>query len=172
LPTRSFKQTWRLHPQICEFTSEVFYENRLHSRPGLKNQKFEGHPWLGESRLWFIPVDQEGNQNASPEEVESVAALLESLIQPGVKWIDDQGQRRSLQWDDILIVSPYSAQVPDLWKRLPNAQVGTVDKFQGQQAPVVVYSMETSSPEDAPRGWNFFTASIGLIWQRRALRPW
>jgi superfamily I DNA and/or RNA helicase len=76
-------------------------------------------------------------------------------MQPTAKWIDEKGQSRSLQWDDVLIVSPYNAQVSDLWKRLPTARVGTVDKFQGQQAPVIIYSMTTSSPEDAPRGMEF-----------------
>jgi predicted RecB family nuclease len=149
------ERTWRLHPKLCAFTSEVFYEGRLHSREGLEHQKIEGHPWLGESGLWFVPVHHDGNQNASPEEVERIAAVVNSLIQPRVKWIDDNGQSRLLQWDDVLIVSPYNAQVSDLWKRLPGARVGTVDKFQGQQAPVVIYSMATSSPEDAPRGMEF-----------------
>jgi uncharacterized protein len=57
--------------------------------------------------------------------------------------------------EDILIVAPYNAQVSDLMTRLPGAQVGTVDKFQGQEAPVVIYSLTTSSPEDAPRGMEF-----------------
>jgi uncharacterized protein len=149
------EKTWRLHPKLCAFTSEVFYEERLHSREGLEHQKIEGHPWLGQSGLWFVPVHHEGNQNASAEEVECIADLIGSLMQPSVKWIDDQGQSRPLTWDDVLVVSPYNAQVSDLWKRLPEARVGTVDKFQGQQAPVVIYSMATSSPEDAPRGMEF-----------------
>jgi uncharacterized protein len=149
------ERTWRLHPKLCAFTSEVFYEGRLHSREGLEHQKIEGHPWLGESGLWFLPVHHEGNQNASPEEVERIAGLVDSLMQPRVKWIDDKAQSRPLRRDDVLIVSPYNAQVSDLWKRLPGARVGTVDKFQGQQAPVVIYSMATSSPEDAPRGMEF-----------------
>ena len=149
------EMTWRLHPKLCAFTSEVFYESRLHSREGLEDQRIEGHPWLGQSGLWFLPVQHDGNQNASPEEVDHIAALVESLMQPTVKFIDDKGQSRPLHWDDVLIVSPYNAQVSDLWKRLPKARVGTVDKFQGQQAPVVIYSMATSSPEDAPRGMEF-----------------
>jgi superfamily I DNA and/or RNA helicase len=115
----------------------------------------EGHPWLDQSGLWFVPVSHGGNQNASLEEVECIAGLVESLMQPSVKWIDDKEQSRPLRWDDVLIVSPYNAQVSDLWKRLPKASVGTVDKFQGQQAPIVIYSMATSSPEDAPRGMEF-----------------
>jgi uncharacterized protein len=58
-------------------------------------------------------------------------------------------------WDDVLIVAPYNAQVADLSVRLPNARVGTVDKFQGQEAAVVIYSLTTSSLEDAPRGMEF-----------------
>ena len=57
--------------------------------------------------------------------------------------------------DDILIVAPYNAQVFQLAEKIPNSRIGTVDKFQGQEAPVVIYSMTTSSPEDAPRGMEF-----------------
>src|SRR4029077_290692 len=142
--------------KLCDFTSEVFYEGRLHPREGLEHQKIEGHPWLGDSGLWFVPVRHEGNQNASAEEVECTAGLMDGLLQSGVNWIDDKGRRRLLRVDDVLIVAPYNAQVSDLLNRLPsNALVGTVDKFQGQQAPVVIYSMTTSSPEDAPRGMEF-----------------
>ncbi|MGA7904006.1 MAG: AAA domain-containing protein [Terrimicrobiaceae bacterium] len=70
-------------------------------------------------------------------EVECIAGLVASLVQTGVNWIDDKGQSRPLRLDDVLIVAPYNAQVSDLSNRLPpNARVGTVDKFQGQQAPV------------------------------------
>jgi uncharacterized protein len=149
------EKTWRLHPRLCAFTSEVFYEGRLHPCDGLERQRIEGHPWLGQSGLWFVPVSHEGNQNTSLEEVECIAGLVESLMQPSVKWIDDKERSRPLQWGDVLIVSPYNAQVSDLSKSLPKASVGTVDKFQGQQAPIVIYSMATSSPEDAPRGMEF-----------------
>jgi uncharacterized protein len=157
------EKTWRLHPKLCAFTSEVFYEGRLHSRAGLEDQRIEGHPWLGQSGLWFLPVHHDGNQNSSPEEVEQIASLLDGLIQPTVKWIDNKGQSRPLAWDDVLIASPYNAQVSDLWKRLPNARVGTVDKFQGQQAPVVIYSMATPSPEDSAD----FTDFEGVIGDER-----
>ena len=149
------EKTWRLHPKLCDFTSEVFYEGRLRPREGLEQQKIEGHPWLGESGLWFVPVHHEGNQNASAEEVECIAGLVSSLVQNGVNWLDDKGRSRPLQLNDVLIVAPYNAQVSDLSNRIPNARVGTVDKFQGQQAPVVIYSLTTSSPEDAPRGMEF-----------------
>jgi uncharacterized protein len=78
------------------------------------------------------------------------------LIEAGVEWINSDGENQRLTLDDILIVAPYNVQVSDLLSRLPEgARVGTVDKFQGQQAPVVIYSMTTSSPEDAPRGMEF-----------------
>ena len=66
-----------------------------------------------------------------------------------------EGIERPLTVDDILIVSPYNAQVFNLAERIPNMKIGTVDKFQGQEAPVVIYSMATSSPEEAPRGMEF-----------------
>jgi uncharacterized protein len=148
-------QTWRLHPAICSFTSELFYEERLESYPGLERQQIQGHAWLGEHGLWFVPVEHEGNQNASAEEVERVAEIVESLLQPEVVWTNNEGSSRRLRLDDILIVSPYNAQVSDIARRIAGVRVGTVDKFQGQEAPVVIYSLTTSSPEDAPRGMEF-----------------
>jgi superfamily I DNA and/or RNA helicase len=100
------EKTWRLHPKLCDFTSEVFYEGRLRPRVGLEHQKIEGHSWLSESGLWFVPVHHEGNQNASGEEVECIAGLVSSLVQTGVNWIDDKGRSRPLQLTDILIVAP------------------------------------------------------------------
>jgi superfamily I DNA and/or RNA helicase len=109
----------------------------------------------GASGLWFVPVNHEGNQNASPEEAERIAGIVEGLLSQGITWVDDENRRRALCSDDILIVAPYNAQVADLSARLPRARIGTVDKFQGQQAPIVIYSMTASSQEDAPRGMEF-----------------
>ncbi len=133
----------------------MFYEGRLHARDGLERQAITGHPWLSDSNLWFAAVEHQGNQNSAAEEVEHIVTLMESLLQPGVTWVDDKGQARPLQPADILIVAPYNAQVSDLLSRMPQARIGTVDKFQGQEAPVVIYSLTTSSPEDAPRGMEF-----------------
>jgi superfamily I DNA and/or RNA helicase len=80
---------------------------------------------------------------------------VRGLLQAGVSFIDMKGNVHPLTLNDILIVSPYNAQVFNLAERLPKARIGTVDKFQGQEAPVVIYSMATSSPEDAPRGMEF-----------------
>ena len=148
-------ETWRLHPKICRFTSGIFYEGRLASRDVLQYRVLEGHRWFREAGLWLLPVEHEGNQNASTEEVEVVARIVESLLRPDVMWFRSAGNSKSLTEEDILIVAPYNAQVSDLSARLPGARVGTVDKFQGQEAPVVIYSMTTSSPEEAPRGMEF-----------------
>jgi uncharacterized protein len=148
-------ETRRLHPEICQFTSEVFYEGRLNSYPGLERQRIEGYPLLGSSGLRFVPVTHQGNSNASREEVDRIAELVEGLVQNDVRWIDTGGRNQRLGWNDILIVAPYNAQVADISARLQNARVGTVDKFQGQEAPVVIYSLTTSSSEEAPRGMDF-----------------
>jgi uncharacterized protein len=149
------EQTWRLHPAICEFTSSVFYESRLQSRDGMEQQRIDGHPWLGNAGLWFVPVAHEGNRNASSQEVDRVAGIIDGLLQPGVTYADGTNPPNPLSMEDILVVAPYNAQVSDLADRLPGARIGTVDKFQGQEAPVVIYSLTSSSPEDAPRGMEF-----------------
>ncbi len=147
--------TWRLHPAICSFTSEVFYEGRLQSSAGLDQQEIKGHARLDGCGLRFIPVEHEGNQNSSPEEVDRVVELVESLLRPEVVWVNHEGRSRPFELNDILIVTPYNAQMSDIANRIPGARVGTVDKFQGQEAPLVIYSLTTSSPEDAPRGMEF-----------------
>ena len=148
-------ETWRLHPEICKFTSEIFYENKLSSHPIARNRVLGGHAWLAGPGLWFVPVTHEGNRNSSSEEVEVVSRIVESLLRPEVRWFYGIGNKRTVKLEDILIVAPYNAQVSDLLARLPGAPVGTVDKFQGQQAPLVIYSLTTSSPEEAPRGMEF-----------------
>jgi uncharacterized protein len=149
------EETWRLHPNLCAFTSETFYENRLRSRPGLERQRLHGPGQLQGAGLWFLPVPHEGNQNSSPDEVAAVGALVEELADGQYSWIDADGRARALGVDDILVVAPYNAQVYAIRDRVPGARVGTVDRFQGQEAPVVIYSLTTSSPEDAPRGMEF-----------------
>jgi uncharacterized protein len=148
--------TWRLHPAICSFTSELFYESRLHSREGLDRQEILGETRFAGAGLWFVPVQHAGNQNESTEEADVVASLVTSLIDGAVQWRDKRGIVCPVGLSDILVVAPYNAHVAALLARLPaGARVGTVDKFQGQEAPIVVYSMATSSPELAPRGMEF-----------------
>jgi len=148
-------ETWRLHPAICGFTSELFYEGRLVSLDGLERQNIDVPAPFAGAGLWFVPAVHEGNQSYSVEEVERVSGMVEFLTQPGTGWIDRHGNRQPLTCDDILIVAPYNDQVNRLRDRLPGARAGTVDKFQGQEAAVVIYAMTTSSPEDAPHGMEF-----------------
>jgi AAA domain/RNase_H superfamily len=148
--------TRRLHPKICDFTSPVFYDGRLESEQVARNRSLAGHPWLNAAGLWFVPVDHEGNGNSSPEEVEVVAQIAASLMAPGVERFYSIGNSEPVAWENILIVAPYNAQVSDLKTRLPNARVGTVDKLQGQEASIVIYSLTSSSPGEVPRGMEFF----------------
>jgi uncharacterized protein len=76
-------------------------------------------------------------------------------VESGSTWVDQDGVEAPLSYDDVLVVAPYNAQVGAIKRALPEARAGTVDKFQGQEAPVSVYSMTSSSPEDAPRGMDF-----------------
>ena len=149
-------ETKRLHPAICAFTSEIFYEGNLKPLGFTSNRVIVGHPWLDGAGLWFVPLDHSGNSSSSKEEVDEIARIVDSLLQPGVKWFRGAGNEKSLhKAEDILIVAPYNAQVADLSERLPGLCVGTVDKFQGKEAPVVIYSLTTSTQEDAPRGMEF-----------------
>ena len=150
-------ETWRLAPKICKFTSELFYERRLHPHKGMELQRVTGVEGFPESGLALVPVAHDENRNHSPEEIEVVAGLIARLTKAGARWIDADGQAQPLTGAEILVVSPYNAQVRRLADRLADtgARVGTVDKFQGQEAPVVIYSMAASSPEDAPRGMEF-----------------
>ncbi|HKV62376.1 MAG TPA: TM0106 family RecB-like putative nuclease [Candidatus Acidoferrum sp.] len=148
-------ETWRLHPRVCGYTSDFFYDGRLRSHPISQSRVIEGHAWLNGAGLWIVPVEHDGNRNSSAEESELVARIVEGLLKPGVVWLRSAGNPRGLKEEDILIVAPYNAQVSDLKTRLPKMRIGTVDKFQGQEAPVVIYSLTTSSPEDAPRGMEF-----------------
>ena len=149
--------TWRLAPQICEFTSELFYEGRLQWKAELERQRLVGVPSLPEMGLHCIDVAHDGNRNYSDEEIEVVADIVGRLTKTGARWADMDGVERQLEGKDILIVSPYNAQVSRLDERLrgTGVRVGTVDKFQGQEAPVVIYSMASSTWEDAPRGMEF-----------------
>jgi predicted RecB family nuclease len=148
-------QTRRMHPSVCDFTSKTFYDAKLTSHPVTYPYLLKGHPWLEGAGLWFVPTPHEGNRNSAPEEVLAVEKLVNSLVQPGVSWFSSATRGRPMRLEDILIVAPYKAQVAELQEALPGAKVGTVDKFQGQEAPVVIYSLTTSTPEDAPRGMEF-----------------
>ena len=150
--------TWRLHPELCAYTSEVFYDDRLAPEPHLHVQRLDAPgAALGGSvgpRLLSTPTI--GADSESPDEADEIARVARSIVESGATWVDEHGERRPVTWEEVLIVAPYNAQVGAIKRRLPtDARVGTVDKFQGQEAPISIYSMTTSSPELAPRGMDF-----------------
>ncbi|MFN2627305.1 MAG: TM0106 family RecB-like putative nuclease [Gaiellaceae bacterium] len=146
-------RTWRMHPDVCRFISETSYDGRLHSVPACERQRIDSSGLTGTGLRW-LPVEHRGNRASSIEEADRVAAELELLI--GGTFTDCEGRTRQLGWDDVLVVTPYNAQVRCLSRRLGRrARIGTVDKFQGQEAPVVFFSMATSSGEDLPRNLEF-----------------
>lgn len=146
--------THRLHPAIGAFISEIVYDGRLQSLPGCERQAIGGDGLLSGSGLRWMPVDHRANRVSSPEEAEAVHRLVEELI--GRDWIDKEGSKQRLRLSDILVVAPYNAQVALLGRTLPSgARVGTVDRFQGQEAPVVIVSLTTSSSDQIPRGMDF-----------------
>jgi uncharacterized protein len=150
-------KTWRLHPSLCAFTSNVFYEDRLEPALDLSRQSVLGVSPFPEHGLCFVPVEHRGNTNRSDEEIDAVAAIVERLLRPGTgRFRRKNGSEEALGASDILVVAPYNAQVAALRQRLPaDVRVGTVDKFQGKEAPIVIYSLTTSSAADAPRGLEF-----------------
>lgn len=148
-------RSYRMHPEVCRFVSEVAYDRRLEADPACARQRVDDGPVVAGSGLrWLPPVASEGNRTASAEEAAVVAAVVHALV--GRPYTDHRGGRRPLTLDDVLVISPYNAQVARLVAALPpGARVGTVDRFQGQEAPVVVYSMAASSAEEVPRGVEF-----------------
>ena len=149
--------SWRLHPDICQFISEQFYESRLTAHPsclrqGIGPREPGGRP-VG-SGLRRIDVAHAGNRVESREEVLAIAAACANLL--GVPWTDQAGATRPLEPRDIIVVAPYNRQV-DLLKQMlpPGVMAGTVDRFQGQEAAVVFYSMTASDALDLSRGVEF-----------------
>jgi uncharacterized protein len=152
-------KTWRMHPRLCQFTSDTFYDGRLTAEPGLERQEILGDGLLRGAGLRVVEVPHQGNTNASPEEAGQVAFLVRELL--GCRWRDRDGAERPVGPADILVITPYNAQVRAIREALAasggpdGVQVGTVDKFQGRQGAVAIYSMATSSAQDAPRGLEF-----------------
>ena len=130
------ERTFRLHPDVCGYISEEFYEGRLEPAEVARGRTTP----LGTGLRW-LAVEHAGRKQESSEEVEVVRAEIERLRAVGV--------------EDVVVVSPYNAQVNLLREALPGVRVGTVDKFQGQEADVVLYSLASSTGEDVPRGLEF-----------------
>lgn len=153
--------TRRLHPSICNYTSETFYDARLRPLPGLDRQSIRGPAPFSGSGLRYVPVEHRGNTNQSVEEVEAVIGIFAKLDlldrnESSRAWFADGDKEAPLTRKSVLVVAPYNAHVSALRRALPpEVGVGTVDKFQGREAPIVIYTMATSTAEDAPRGLEF-----------------
>ena len=150
------EHTWRMHPEVCDFTTEQFYEGRLGTRPELARQTVLGRGPLAGHGLRLIPVEHAGNTNASTEEADRVAALVGELLDAGAAWVTRRATagrwrcRTSWSW------RPTTRTSRRCGRSCRTAHgVGTVDKFQGQEAPIAIYSMATSTADEAPRGMEF-----------------
>ena len=151
-------KTWRMHPDLCAFVSAAVYEGKLHSEAGCATQRLvltkDAHPALKIAGLSFVPVEHEGCRQKSNEEARATRDIFTSLLNQRVIG-RDRGERE-MTLDDVLVVAPHNMQVNLLRSILTNgARVGTVDKFQGQEAEVVIVSMTTSGGDDMPRDTSF-----------------
>ena len=145
--------TRRMHPDVCRFISQQVYEGRLTSHPDTASQAVRASTFPMAGAFW-VPVTHEGNAQIAGEEVASIRATIDQLLSG--TWTGRDGVTRALRPTDIIVVAPYNAQVNALRDALPDdIRVGTVDKFQGQEAPVCLISMTASSVEETPRGMEF-----------------
>lgn len=151
--------THRLHPSICSIVSEHVYAGRLEAKQDNANRQlaFSGtpdKPWHVPAGVVYVPVEHHDNRHYSIEEVEVAAQVRDDLV--GQFWRDSDGSRRALSTHDMLFVSPYNAQVSRLRSRLgDDTRVGTVDRFQRQEAPVVVVSLCLSADSASQAGLSF-----------------
>ncbi|GMA21044.1 TM0106 family RecB-like putative nuclease [Arsenicicoccus piscis] len=148
--------SWRLHPAICEVVSQLSYDGRLHAHTAVAGSRsLTGVP----AGVATVRVEHEGNSGQSPEEAAAVLELVQSHL--GLPWRPGADEpTRPLDEADIIVVAPYNAQV-DLLRRtldeadLPRVRVGTVDRYQGQEAAVAIVSMTASRLSETPRGAGF-----------------
>ncbi len=148
--------SYRMHPDVCAFISDAFYEGRLKSAP-----RTEGNAVGTQHGIVWMPVEHEGNSQSSDEEADAIVPLVKELLARSVT-VEDK-PARAMTPDDVLLVAPFNMQVRNLRGRLdPAARVGSVDKFQGQEAPVVIVSMCSLTLEDSPRGAEFLLSANRL----------
>lgn len=151
--------TYRMHSKVNQFISDAIYEGKLESDPENDKQTIEvPSGYMGSldksAGIVFVPVAHEGNTQASEEEVAEISSMAKELL--GRRFTAKDGTVREIDWEDMLFVAPYNHQVNKLKAVLgEQAKVGSVDKFQGQEAPVVFLSMCASRGDDSPRGIDF-----------------
>ena len=148
------EETWRMHPKLCKYISEQFYEGRLHANPDTVHQAVLT-PSLPEAGAYHVPVThQEPRMQHCEEEGQAINSVIVRLLKGS--WRDRYRVTKPIKPKDIIVVAPFNAQVNMLRELLPDAvRVGTVDKFQGQEAAVALVSMTSTSADDTPRGMGF-----------------
>jgi hypothetical protein len=140
---------------VCQFVSEHSYERKLHSEAGCSRRRVEAAGALNGAGLRTLLVEHEGCSQSSVEEAAAIAAACRELLDGG-RVFDEHGEPRKLVASDILVVAPYNLARRCIAEHVPDGvRVGTVDKFQGQEAPAVFFAMTCSSGEDVPRGLDF-----------------
>ncbi|MFT4230391.1 MAG: AAA domain-containing protein, partial [Microbacterium sp.] len=153
-------RTWRMHPEVAGPVSRLSYDGRLASHPSAALRSLAGV----EPGVHPVPVRHRGNATQSPEEAARVVELVRELL--GRAWTGTTGGEggmlppRPLGQSDLIVVTPYNAQQVEVEEALAGAgfgdvPVGTVDRFQGQEAVVAIVSLAASSGRDAPRGLEF-----------------
>jgi uncharacterized protein len=153
--------TYRMHSKVNQFISDHIYEGKLEAHPDNDHRVVDVPPgYTGpldqQAGIVFVPVEHEGNTQASDEEVAKIKELAEELLGRIFHTGKTDQPTRSITWDDMLFVAPYNHQVNKLRQALgENAKIGSVDKFQGQEAPVVFLSMCTSDASESLRGLDF-----------------
>jgi uncharacterized protein len=149
-------ESWRMHPGVCLFVSERSYDARLRSRTECGTRRVDAPIGaISGVGLRALAIEHTGRSQASPEEAEVIATACRDLL-AGATVTDDDGATRPLVADDILVVAPYNLAVRCIRARVPDGvRVGTVDRFQGQEAAVVFYAMTCSTGQDVPRGIEF-----------------
>ncbi len=148
----------RMHPDVCRFVSEAVYDGRLRSSPGTERHRVVRGPGTtlvpAETGIVWVPVKHDGCTQSSDEECDAIVAIVEELL--GRMVVGREGPERPMTAEDILVVAPFNLQVRCLRERLePEVRIGSVDKFQGQEAAVVIVSLCASTLDEAPRGAPF-----------------
>lgn len=144
----------RMHPHVCGFISKAVYEGRLRSDEGAARQGLANAAGAHLVGARLSAINHVGRSQVCPEEIGAITAAVEELL--GATFRDRDGGERPIGHGDILVVAPYNAQVNALRAALPPAiRVGTVDRFQGQEAPICLISMTTSSGDELPRDIEF-----------------
>ena len=153
--------TFRLHPEICKFISTAMYDGRLEHAGNCRNRAITLASGSRETGIRWCPVEHDGNKISSPEEVATIEQIVRQF--DGASITNKNGQTRPFNSaNDIMLVTPYNSQANDLRRAMPDLRVGTVDKFQGLEAPIVIFSLVASTSEDVPRGLEFLYSTNRL----------